>query len=325
MDIERLIDQSTILDSIARWNELHLDYALAQRLAVQNLYSPVPGVHVTARGAFDGENLIGAILTKHLTEPVPGYPDGDAGWVSLFVVDSRVADLHDVGLMLLTETLADLRDQGVGTVSFGNDVQKFFPGLPTDLKGNYLAVLEDAGFEQVNDTADLYADLTTPEVQTRLVERLDDRADVTFDRARPNEATALQEFVARELSDRWAYQVECTARLPGGLHDYWVARRDDDIVAFARTGTADSAVLSSCVNWVERFGPAYCGLGPIGVAQDARGEGIGLDLIATVMTDFDDRGYQHMTIDGVTERLEGYYAKLGFEPEFRFRMLSNDA
>lgn len=47
--------------------------------------------------------------------------------------------------------------------------------------------------------------------------------------------------------------------------------------------------------------------------------------IASVMADFDDRGYRYMTTDGIIERLERYYAKLGFEPRFRFRMLTNKA
>ncbi|WP_435156397.1 GNAT family N-acetyltransferase [Haladaptatus sp. DFWS20] len=324
MKIERLTDRFAILESVALWNDLHPDFALAERLAIQNLYAPVPGVRVTAHGAFDNGNLVGAILTKHLTDPVPGYPTPDVGWVSLFAVDSRVVDLPRVGTDLLSEALSDLRDRGVSTVSFGNDIQKFMPGLPADLTPNYLPMLTDIGFRKTNDTSDLSVDITTPRSREKVAKRLDDLGDVEFGRARSDEATALQEFVASEFSGRWAYQVECTSRVPGGVDDYWVARREDDIVAFARTGTTDSAVFSSCVNWVERYGPAYCGLGPIGVAEDARGDGIGLDLIATVMAEFRDQGYQHMTIDGVTQRLEGYYLRLGFEPRLRFQMLTNE-
>lgn len=167
--------------------------------------------------------------------------------------------------------------------------------------------------------ADLYQDISTPAAADAFEPYLQTDADVRIDRVEtPSEADQLHAFLKREFAGRWAFQAATNCRLPGSTRDYWLVWHDDQPVAFARTGTANSPVLSSCVNWPAVFGDRYCGLGPIGVGENARGNAFGLKLIAAVADAFRSDGYHHMTIDGVAPRLFDYYDKLGFEPWMEF-------
>ncbi|WP_435361693.1 GNAT family N-acetyltransferase [Haloarchaeobius sp. DFWS5] len=317
MDCRRLTRRATIHEGVARWNACHPTVAFDHRIAEQRLFSPADGVATTAWGGFVDGDLAGFVATKRLREPVPGYPETDTGWVSLMVVDPLLADPVEDGTTLLETAVGDMRDDGITTIRFGVDIRKFLPGLPAAAEV-YAPALESVGFERGRELWDLYCDIGSPDARAAMAPHLDAPDGVRARRARPEDEVALHAFMEREFDGRWAYQVETNCRLPGGLQDYWLVERDDEVVAFARTGCADSSVLTACVNWLDRWGARYCGLGPIGVAEDERGNGYGLHLIASAMDTFRETGYHHMTIDGVAAGLLDYYAQLEFSPELAF-------
>ncbi|MFC6734118.1 GNAT family N-acetyltransferase [Haladaptatus sp. DYSN1] len=320
MEITRLTTRRTILDCIDRWNAIHPSVPFARRLAAQRIFMPAPGVSATVWGVVpeSGDAPVGFAITKHLSRPVPGYEDATTGWLSLFTLDPVACDVADDGADLLETALSHLRDRGVTTVILGSDIRKFMPALPRPVHDHYTDLLEAVDFEAGGTVADLYCDLRAPGTDERLSEHRSLSASVDVGPVEPATEPALHDFMAREFPGRWQFQVEANCTHPGGVDDYWVVRDEGEVVAFARTGTADSPVLSACLNWVEKWGPRTCGLGPIGVAESRRREGHGLLLIANVMAAFRERGYQHMVIDGVADGLRGYYAQLGFEPAIEF-------
>jgi predicted N-acetyltransferase YhbS len=320
MNIRRLTTRERILDCVDLWNDLHPTVPIARRIAEQRVFMSAPSVAVTVWGVFpdSADELAGFVITKHLARSVTGYEVADRGWLSLLAVDPLAVDVDDAGPRLVRHALDALRDQGVERVTVGSDIRKFFPALPVAVRDCYGDVLEEVGFETGATLADLYCDTTTPSSRDRIDRHSDAPHDVTVNRVTPATEDALHEFMRREFPGRWQLQVEANCAHPGGLDDYWIVTNGDEVVAFARTGTADSTVLSACVNWVAKWGPRTCGLGPIGVAESHRGDGYGLLLIATAMAAFREAGYHHMTIDGVAPGLRPYYAKLGFDPALEF-------
>ncbi|WP_137287647.1 GNAT family N-acetyltransferase [Halorussus salinisoli] len=319
MDLRPLVTREEILTGVDLWNELHPTIAISRRLATQKLYTPSPGVAVRVWGGFDGDDLVGFVVAKYLTEPVPGYEDGSQGWISLLAADGTHSDARTLRNELVETAVNVIRDQGIDDIRFGKDVQKFVAGVPKPLNDHYGPPLESSGLTEGGVVADLYQDISTPAAADMVEAYLPTENDVRVDRVRtPAEEDQLHGFLEREFPGRWASQAATDCRLPGSTRDYWLLWEDSEPVAFARTGTATSPVLSSCTNWTAVFGERYCGLGPIGVAEDARGNARGLTLIANVMATFSGEGYHHMTIDGVVPRLYDYYAKLGFQPWLKF-------
>jgi predicted N-acetyltransferase YhbS len=319
MECHRLARDDAIRDGVTLWNDCHPTVAFDHRLAHQRVFAPADGVATTAWGGYADGELAAFAVTKHLREPVPGYEDAATGWVSLLAVDPLLADPAADGAALLETALDAMRGRGVETVRFGGDIRKFFPGLPLAAE-SYASALERVGFDRGRRLWDLHCDVASPDAREATTAHLGDDAPrgVEARRAGPGDEDALRTFVEREFPGRWAYQVATNCRRPGGLRDYWIVERDGDVVAFARTGRAHSTLLSSCVNWIARWGERYCGLGPVGVAEAERGRGYGLHLIASAMDAFRREGCHHMTVDGVGADLLGYYAQLGFEPAIEF-------
>lgn len=323
MNVRPLTSYSELLEGVECWNAMFPTLAFDRQVARQRLLMPAPGVDVHAWGGYTSGSLTGVLVTKHLTEPRAGY-DERVGWISLLAVDPDHIPLRPGLVALLERAIEWFNDRGVTHVTLGGDIKKFVPGLPRQAPDEYRAALDQVGFDAGGLISDLYRALDDPLVDG-LVERHGSPAgEVTIRAARQSDESALREFVRREFPGRWAYQVTSNCRLPGAIDDYWLVAAGDEPIAFARTGDTDSTVLSACVNWVDRWGPAYCGLGPIGVAKDHRGSGYGLALIAQVMAEFSARGHRHMTIDGVADGLLDYYAKLGFKPTISFERYTYD-
>lgn len=326
MELHPLTTRTALQEGVECWNSAFPETPFAPRLARQRLLMPAPGVDVELWGGYEGDELQAVVATKRLEEPCAGY-DHCVGWVSMLAVDPQVGQVGPPVERLLEHAVDRLQQAGVDHVQFGGALRKFVPGLPSDAPDAYFDALDAVGFEHEGTSSDLYRRLDGGDGADSVEgEPVSSTAatpsGVSIRRARPEDEPALLELVHREFSGRWAYQVESNCRLPGTISDYWVVCTDQELVAFARTGTWDSTVLSSCVNWGARWGPAYCGLGPIGVAEAHRGHGYGLSLIATTMLAFSDAGCRHMTIDGVVANLQPYYAKLGFEPVLTFERFS---
>lgn len=317
MELRAVTSRTAIQEGMGCWNRTFPNATFDPRVARQRLLMPAPGVETDVWGGYVSTDLEAIVVTKCLEEPVAGY-DSCVGWISLLAVDPKIAETRQAAEALLEHALGWLRAHGADQIRFGGDLRKFIPGLPSGAPAAYFDALEAVGFERGGTVSDLYCRLDTPDSNDAIESYGSSSPEVTVRPARPGDEPDLREFVQRHFPGRWAYQVDSNCRLPGTISDYWLVYRGETPVAFTRTGKRDSPVLSSCVNWGARWGPDYCGLGPIGVADEHRGNGYGLTLIAAAMQQFRDEGHRHMTIDGVADGLLPYYAKLGFEPVITF-------
>lgn len=328
MKYRRLITRDEIYAGIELWNRQYPDFQIVSRLVEQNIFAPFAGVHNIAWGGFQGERLVGFILVKYLSQGIPQSADPELGWVSLLVVDQQVMSPEVTGLskesfQLFRLAEQDLYQRGVKRVRFGGDPQNFLPGLPEELISDYLPLLEKIGYEVKGNEYDLYGDLAfyndlpkVAAVECELGDQLEAKP-VTKD-----EEQDLLQFLQIHFPGRWYYEADQIRRIPGGVDDYWLLWYQGAPVGFVRTNTSHSVYMGPNVNWGNRYGDAYCGLGPIGMDREYRGKGFGLYLMEKVIHAFQQQGYRHMMIDWT--QLIDYYQKIGFEPVVRYTTLMKE-
>lgn len=317
MGYRRLIRRDQIAQGIALWNQENPNFQIISALVAQNIYAPFAGVNSTAWGYYQGEELMAFILVKYLTQPIAESTDLSLGWVSLLTSSKKISDREVVCQELIKRVESELKRRNVERVRFGGDPQNFLPGLPEEMVEDYLPLLKKAGYEPAGTEFDLYGDLLTY-TPSKKIQGL----DLSDLQARPvvkEEEEQLLEFLHINFPGRWFYEAENICRIPGGVEDYWLLWSDLEPVGFVRTNTSESTYLGPNVNWGNRWGDRYCGLGPIGINKEFRGRGLGLYLMDQVISAFQERGFYHMVIDWTG--LVDYYAKLGFNPVNKYYTL----
>ncbi|MEV8635477.1 GNAT family N-acetyltransferase [Streptosporangium sp. NPDC051023] len=178
--------------------------------------------------------------------------DGSAGYVDLLAVASGSQGMGR-GRALVTAAEDWFRGQGAAEARFaGNPPCYAWPGI--DVRYTPAACLaESLGYERYtvawNMTADLTADLSTRPDLTRLAGK-----GVSVHRAGQADMGPVLAFVREHWSDNWAWETEQST----GCH---YASRDGEILGFAAWGAR----------------PAW--FGPMGVAEAARGLGVGRVLL----------------------------------------------
>ena len=134
---------------------------------------------------------------------------------------------------------------------------------------------------------DMLVRLYDLEDQTELYSRLD-AAGITLRRARAFEKHTVAPFAREHFSPKWGSEIEVAlARQPVACH---IATRDREILGF------------SCHDTTMR---GY--FGPTGVAETARGLGLGKALLFKALESLRDLGYAYAIIGGVGPR--EFYAK----------------
>lgn len=324
MKYRRLIRRDEIYTGIELWNKEQPKFQIITPLIEQNIYAPFTGVNSTGWGCYHNQELIAFGLAKYLTRPMTPNSNMDLGWISLFTISGQVSERVKIGQELLNHLEVVLRDQGVKKISFGADPQNYLPGLPEEMESDYLPLFKKTGYRVAGEVYDLYADLQSDFIPSPRVIQVKKEwgTALTAKPVKKEEEDVLLEFLRNNFSGRWYYEADNIRRLPGGVEDYWLLWYETTPVGFVRTNTSQSAYLGPNVNWGNRWGERYCGLGPIGISKDFRKKGWGLALITDVISSFQEQNYQHMLIDW-TELID-YYGKLGFKPVIRYLSLYHD-
>lgn len=234
-----------------------------------------------------------------------------------------------VGSQLMARAEGWLADQGCAQARLGGSVPPFVPGLPLGLdqadffpKRGYAS---PPGGGEVWDVARDLADYPQG-VTARLPAP---SAAFRFALAGPGDEDALRDFLAREFPDRWLLEYElflaaqAEAAQPG---------MDGYLLLWRRDGDGPGGVDGFCrLRWegcgepLDRFYlhglPQPWGqLGPIGVGEASRGQGMGGALLHAGLERLRDLGTRGCVIDWTD--LVGFYAKFGFSPWRGYRMMS---
>jgi GNAT superfamily N-acetyltransferase len=103
------------------------------------------------------------------------------------------------------------------------------------------------------------------------------KAGITIRRAIPPERYFIIEWVRREFQDVWASEVSAgMSRMPVTV---WIAERNGELLGFACHDTSAKGFF-----------------GPTGVAESARGKGIGEALLITTLKGMREAGYGYAVI-----------------------------
>jgi beta-N-acetylhexosaminidase len=213
-----------------------------------------------------------------------------------------------VGTALHETAMAHFRQMGVSTVQLGSITPRFWCGVPTNLPGA-LAFFRARGWELDAPVYDLAQDLTHYETPAYMWQRMVDE-HIRFETMTSQHVTEALAFEMREFPN-WLAIFEHHADL-GDYRDLLVARdQDGQIVGSLIMYTPQSHPERADVIWQTLLGQEVGGIAAVGVAQSARGRGIGIAIVARASEILKEAGVRNCYIDWV--ELTDFYAKLGYE------------
>ncbi len=265
----------------------------------------LPGDHYVSEAEGD---LIGFVATQ--ARSLPGVqPDlQPRGELMAIAVDPQHRH-QGIGRALVTRATARLKERGMQEIQLGSGgLSYFWAGVPTNLPGAW-QFFEACGWPRVEASYDLVRPLegytTPPEVYERI--RL---PNIIITTAEETDVPRVLAFEGRYFP-RWLTHYETT--VAHGEHS--------DIVLAKDTRTGDVVGTSMVMDfrvpwrrhdfvWQSLLGDNTGGVGPLGVAEDRRENGIGLALAARVT--------ELLTSRGVATSFVGYtwlvdwYGRLGY-------------
>ena len=288
---------------IKLWNKNYTKYSLERDLYRQNLLAPYSGLQIRLFGGFENNRLIAFAVIKQPVEELNNYVGPERGWIALLVAESG-AGSND-WKELLAYVTKELEYFGARFISYGQDPQNFLPGLPVDYESEKTAWLE-AGFQEAGLESDL----------RRIYKSEPDARDFSDDsylvrQAEITDRRNLLEFLKVEFPGRWQYEAENISCWPGGIQDYYLLLKNKAIIGFARTNRQDGFYRGPNVNFGGVSGETFAGLGPLGIAENWRGQGLSTPFLQQILRQLYNDGYKEITIDWTT--LVEYYKRFGYE------------
>ncbi|KAI8071670.1 glycoside hydrolase superfamily [Gongronella butleri] len=306
MAIEAYDAVDDLLHVYALWNKtLGANWPLDQRQFAKVLSNPTSQpVHFVAR-TLDNE-IIGFAATMIAD-------NGNHGQLALLMVDPAFQQ-QGIGSRLHDTALDHLRTKGATkSMRLGSTYPRFFPGLPAS-QDAHADFFKRRGWQvssgQVHDLVGDLTNYTTPE---RLTSRMK-RENIWFGRITPKDLWKLLAFQERYFP-YWLSTYMHHADL-GDFQDLLVARQDDEngrILASTIVYTTNvSHDKRADLIWTDKtmFGTKSGGMACVGVADDQRGRGIGLGIVAYANDILKNRGVEKSYVDWV--ELLDFYARLDY-------------
>ena len=261
--------------------------------------------------AWRGERLIGFGLLgcyRGNAEPAAVL----RGWaaVTAVVVDPE-EQRRGLGSTLV-EWLLRRADVPRERVRAGGGVFFLVPGPPVELPAAH-AFFDALGLAFGRTVHDVRVDLASPQAN-----RVADAAAQLRSRGmgthpcRPEHVPSLLAFLAEEFPGGWWHDAEWFFANGGDPADWLLLREGDHVLGMARTHHPAARPIGAANYWSPLRGSGAGGLGPIGVAANRRGEGLGKLLLAATL--------QRLRVLGVDDAVADWTDVLGFYEPFGFRI-----
>lgn len=259
-----------------------------------------PGDHIVA---FDDRGIVGFVATQ-----LPQRQNNLPLRGKILVILLAPAYMGEgFGRELLDRAITALKQRGVGEIQLGGGSIYFWQGVPTNLPSAWL-FFEHLQWSEQERSFDLIGDLrdyvTPPEVYERL------HPGITVELARPDDREAILQFETAHFPG-WLPFYERVLR-HNGYTDIVVAKdAHEGIVGISSVLDPRAAWWHYDIRWLHMFTGKTGGIGPLGVAETMREQGIGLALAARVTEELRNRGFAKSYVGWTW--LVDWYGKLGYK------------
>lgn len=221
-----------------------------------------------------------------------------------------------IGRRICGQLALAARSHGSETVEAGGGMFYLWAGIPEDVPGA-VEFATSLGFELGTPAWDLRGDVAGL--------RLDERTERTLVAAgmdvAPGTAADHAEilgFLYGEFGGEWWHETGWFLERGGDPAELLLMREGGGrLVGLARIHTPESRPVAPPHFWAARRPPAAGGLGPIGVAAELRGRGLGRALLVVALDELRRRGLTDVVIDFTS--LLAYYQPHGFAPWITYR------
>jgi len=313
-----LYSQEMLPEVLGVWNAALGDrFPLSRELFMQNAMSDP---HVDPEGCWvarrpDRGTVIGFCLAKIAREPLGAagcLPD--RGWISLMAVHPA-SQRRGIGRALLLQAEGYLRARGRRRALLGGDPNHFVPGIP--LAPGALEFFASCGYRLAGDAYDLRRSLAGYETPAAVGSAIAAHADVKIRPLGTEEAPRLLGFLDEAFPGRWRYTVGRFLASGGSIEDIMGVVERGRVRGFAHLFHPASRWIGPSIAWTARATKRTGGLGPMGLAVDLRGRGLGLALLDRAVRRLADLGIEEMVVDWTD--LVTFYGRLGFSPWRQYR------
>lgn len=239
----------------------------------------------------------------------------NSGQLALLMVHPQYRH-QGIGTHLNDLCLQMFRIQGL-SVMLGSCYPRFFCGLPNE---EFKGFFEHRGYTfQPEPVWDLMGDLTGYQMPVSLSARMA-KEGISFEPIQPDQAQELLDFQHKYFS-YWVSTYQHHIDL-GDYQDLIVARdRTSKIVgSLVLNTTGQSHGFRTDLIWTnkELFGESSGGMACVGVAEEERGRGIGIGLVAYANETLRKRGVKLSYVDWV--ELTDFYSRTGYQKWRSYRL-----
>lgn len=263
-----------------------------------------------AHASYREGNLLVAVLGDRVVGFVATHPDrhGTGGNLSLLLVDSGHRR-KDIGTALHDAALGHLREAGARSVVLGGGGDYLWPGVPLALP-SAVPFFQRRGWRFTHEFHDLTQRLAGYATPVAILKR-GQAAGVVVAPGAEADGSQILAFVAREFPEWLSYYARVVDL---GDHDDLLLARDASgaILGVLMMYFAWSHPERNDVRWKTLLGQDAGALGVVGVAEAARGHGIGTALVAHASEILRERGAGTGFV-GWVWAVE-FYARLGYRP-----------
>jgi len=304
--------RSADFDALADlWNEFHpAEFRITPALLEQNtVQSPVFDWGLSQIEVDDAGQVLAFVSFKRSAASLYKGPSLDQAHLSALAYrDPRVA------VDLVADAKNILRNRGVNKIVFGEDSRHFWPGCPMQC-GSICGFLMVEGFTETGHVFDLERDLGDYRMPTPAPDGFEYRPLASED-----DIVALRVFLESEFPGRWQYDTMEKLRAEEDSSCVFGAFLNSKIVGFALIQHAGHRVPIGGAVWSESLGDQWGALGPIGVAKEYRGAGLGHGTLGKALEHLKSLSVRKCIIDWTT--LEDFYGRHGFQIARRYKNCS---